>query len=99
MNRIKLDEDIKPLSEFRSKVSQYIEQIHNTKRPLLITQNGKSSAVLLDVSEYENLMDKLDLLQDIQISTKQIEEGKGIPHEEAKNQILNNNTENKNNEN
>jgi len=37
MNRIKLDEDIKPLSEFRAKVSQYIEQIHKTKRPLLIT--------------------------------------------------------------
>ena len=53
MNRIKLDEDIKPLSEFRAKVSQYIEQIHKIKRPLLITQNGKSSAVLLDVAEYD----------------------------------------------
>ncbi len=88
MSRIKLDEDIKPLSEFRAKVSQYIEQIHETKRPLLITQNGKSSAVLLDVAEYEMLLEKLDLLEDIQISTKQIEEGDGISHEKAKKMIL-----------
>ena len=45
MHRIQLDKDIQPLSEFRSKVATYIEQVHNTKRPLLITQNGKSSAV------------------------------------------------------
>lgn len=94
MNRIKLDEDIKPLSEFRAKVSQYIEQIHKTKRPLLITQNGKSSAVLLDVAEYEMILEKLDLLEDIQTSTKQIEEGEGISHEEAKKMILNGTNEN-----
>jgi len=94
MNRIKLDEDIKPLSEFRAKVSQYLEQIHKTKRPLLITQNGKSSAVLLDVAEYEMILEKLDLLEDIHTSTKQIEEGEGITHEEAKKMILNGTNEN-----
>ena len=94
MNRIKLDEDIKPLSEFRAKVSQYIEQIHKTKRPLLITQNGKSSAVLLDVAEYEIILEKLDLLEDIHTSTKQIEEGEGISPEEAKKIILDGTNEN-----
>ena len=89
MQRIQLDKDIKPLSEFRSKVATYLEQVHNTKRPLLITQNGKSSAVLMDVAEYENIIDKIELLQDIQLAKTQIEEGKGISNSDAKRIILN----------
>ncbi len=89
MQRIQLDKDIKPLSEFRSKVTTFMEQVHKTKRPLLITQNGKSSAVLMDVSEYESIIDKLELLQDIQIAKSQIEKGKGIEHSEAKKMIIN----------
>jgi len=88
MQRIQLDKDIKPLSEFRSKVTTFMDQVHKTKRPLLITQNGKSSAVLMDVSEYESIIDKLELLQDIQIAKSQIEEGKGIEHLEAKKLII-----------
>jgi prevent-host-death family protein len=88
MQRIQLDKDIKPLSEFRSKVATYLDHVHNTKRPLLITQNGKSSAVLMDVSEYEALIDRIEVLQDIQIAKSQIEEGKGIFHPEAKKLIL-----------
>jgi len=88
MQRIQLDKDIKPLSEFRSKVATYLDQVHNTKRPLLITQNGKSSAVLMDVSEYEAIIDKIELLQDIQLAKSQVEAGKGISHSEAKKLIL-----------
>ncbi len=88
MHRIQLDKDIKPLSEFRSKVSSFMDQVHKTKRPLLITQKGKSSAVLLNVSEYELLLEKLELLEDIQISKSQLEKGKGISHNQARNDIL-----------
>jgi len=88
MHRIQLDKDIQPLSEFRSKVATYLEHVHNTKRPLLITQNGKSSAVLMDVSEYEAIINKIELLQDIQAAKSQIEEGKGISHSEAKKILL-----------
>jgi len=88
MHRIQLDKDIKTLSEFRSKVATYLEHVHNTKRPLLITQNGKSSAVLMDVSEYEAIINKIELLQDIQAAKSQIEEGQGISHSEAKKILL-----------
>ena len=88
MQRIQLDKDIKPLSEFRSKVTSCMDQVHKTKRPLLITQNGKSSAVLMDVSEYESIIERLELLQDIQIAKSQIQEGKGIKHSEAKKMII-----------
>ena len=88
MKRINLEQDIQPLSEFRAGVSKYLHQVNESKRPLLITQRGKGVAVLLDVSEFEHMQEKLDLLEDIHIAESQIENGEGIPHEEAKARIL-----------
>ncbi len=90
MPRIQLNEDIKPLSEFRSKARAFIERIRKTKRPMVITQRGKSAAVILDVNEYESMVEKIELLQDLQLADKQIKEGKGIEHSEAKKQVLKN---------
>jgi len=84
MFKIKLDQDIQPLSEFRSKVAFYLDKIKKTKRPLIITQNGKSSAILLDVSAYQSLVDKLEVLEDIKLAEGQIAQGIEIPHQEVK---------------
>ncbi len=89
MKNIDLSEDIRSLSEFRANTSSLIEQVKNTRRPLVITQHGKSSAVVMDVREYESLMDKLELLQDIQTAETQIEAGRGISDSDAKKQVLN----------
>jgi antitoxin YefM len=88
MKRIVLDQDIKPLSEFRANAASFIEQVHKTKRPLVITHHGKSAAVLLDVVEYESLLERLELLQDIHTAETQIKEGKGISHDSARKQLL-----------
>jgi prevent-host-death family protein len=90
MPRIQLSEDIKPLSEFRSNARSYIDKVRKTKRPLVVTQRGKSAAVILDVEEYESMLNKIEILQDIQLADKQIKEGKGVEHEDAKKQVLKN---------
>ena len=84
MPRIALDADIHPVSDLRSNFSSLIDQVHNTKRPIVITQHGRSAAVLLDVSEYERMVDKFELINDIETATKQIDEGRGIAHEKAR---------------
>lgn len=84
MPRIQLDNDIQPLSEFRSKVAFYFDKVKKTKRPLVITQNGKSAAILLDVSEYEAMIDKIDVLEDIKLAESQIRNGLGVPHHNVK---------------
>lgn len=88
MKRIVFNKDIRPLTEFRSNAAALIEQVRSTKRPMVITQHGKSSAVILDVEEYEALLEKIELLQEIQIAESQLQEGLGIEHEEAKKQTL-----------
>ena len=84
MNRIQLDKDIQPLSEFRSKVAFYFDKVKKSKRPLIITQNGKSAAILLDVSEYEAMIDKIEVLEDIKLAETQISSGMGISHQDVK---------------
>jgi len=88
MRRIKVDQDIRPMSEFRTGIASFLKQVHDTKRPLIITQHGKGVAVLLDVAEYEAMQEKIELLQDMQTSIAQIENGQGIEHKEAKANLL-----------
>ena len=88
MQRLKIDQDIKPLSEVRIGIANFIKQVHDTKRPVIITQHGKSVAVLLDAHEYEAIQEKLELLTDVQASLNQLENGQGIAHEDAKEKVL-----------
>ena len=88
MQRLKIDQDIRPMSEFRTGIASFLKQIHDTKRPLVITQHGKGVAVLLDVGEYEAMQEKIELLQDIQTSISQLESGAGIDHDAAKADVL-----------
>lgn len=88
MQRLRIDQDIRSMSEFRTGIASFLKQVHDTKRPLIITQHGKGAAVLLDVGEYEAMQEKLELLKDIQVSVGQLENGEGVPHNEAKDLIL-----------
>ena len=88
MQRLKINQDIKPLSEVRTGIANFIKQIHDTKRPVVITQHGKGVAVLLDAQEYEAMQEKLELLTDIQISLNQLENGEGIDHANAKEKVM-----------
>ena len=88
MQRLRIDQDIRPMSEFRTEIASFLKQVHDTKRPLIITQHGKGVAVLLDVKEYEVMQEKIELLQDIQTSISQLESGEGIENNAAKAMVL-----------
>ncbi len=88
MQRLRIDQDIKPLSEVRTGIASYIKQVRDTKRPVVITQHGKGVAVLMDACEYESMQEKIELLTDIQTAIDQIENGAGINHNDAKKMVL-----------
>ncbi len=88
MQRLRINQDIRPMSEFRSGVASFLKQVHDTKRPLVITQHGKGVAVLLDVNEFEVMQDKIELYEDLEKSITQIEAGSGISHDDAKKWVL-----------
>jgi antitoxin YefM len=83
MERIRFDKDVKPISEFRANAPSLIDQVHRTKRPLVITQHGKSAAILLDVQEYEAILERLEILTDISEADEQVKKKKYHSSEKA----------------
>ncbi|EGN74812.1 prevent-host-death family protein [Idiomarina sp. A28L] len=88
MKRMRVDEDIRPLSEFRAGVAKFVKQIHETRRPMVLTQRGRGVAVLVDVQEYEKMQERLEVLEEVYRAEEQIANGAGISHEDAKLRIL-----------
>jgi len=88
MQRLRINEDIRPLSEVRTGISNFIKQIQDTKRPIVITQHGKGVAVLVDANEFEAMQEKMELLMDVQTSLQQVGSGQELEHTEALNHVL-----------
>ncbi len=88
MQRLRINEDIKPLSEVRTGIANFIKQIQDTKRPLVITQHGKGVAVLVDAHEFEAMQEKIELLTDVHTALQQIENEQGVEHKEALKSVL-----------
>lgn len=81
MRKPRLTSDVKPVSEFRANAAKFVQQVRETRRPLVLTQHGKSAAVLLDVEEYERMLETIELLRDVQESERQIEAGEVLDHD------------------
>ncbi len=88
MPKVKIVEDIRPLSEFRASVASFIKKIHETQRPLVLTQRGRSVAVLMDAQKFESMQERLEILEDIYRAEDQLAAGKGVPHQKAKEMLL-----------
>ena len=88
MSKVRIDEDIRPLSEFRAGVASFVKQIQETRRPMVLTQRGRGVAVLVDVHEYEGMQERLELLEEVYKAEEQIAAGDGIAHEDAKERIM-----------
>ena len=88
MSKIKLDEDIRPLSEFRAEVASFVKHIHETRRPMVLTQRGRGVAVLVDVHEFESMQERLEILEEIYRAEEQLAAGGGVPQEEARARVF-----------
>jgi prevent-host-death family protein len=56
-NRLDITQDIQPLTTFRNNSVEFMKQLKETKRPIVLTVNGKPEAVLQDPAEYQRLLD------------------------------------------
>lgn len=84
---ISLVNNIEPLSEFRKKSADFIKRLKKEKQPIVLTQHGKSAAVIMDVSEYERFNRKMEMLEDLLEAKLQVEKGQVYTMDEAKERI------------
>ena len=88
MARVRPTQDIRPLADFRANLAAVVRQVQRTKRPIILTQHGRSAAVLVDAGEYEALVDRAELLEDVREAEAEIAAGKGVSHGRAKVAVL-----------
>jgi len=79
---VSIVEDIKPLEEVEANLRAAIEQLHETGRPIIVTQHGKADVVMLDAADYERQVKTADLAVLLLEAEHDIAEGRTIPVEE-----------------
>ena len=70
-----IQECIKPISYVKTNAADMMNFVNDRKEPLIITQNGESRAVLIDVESYQEMKNAFNLLRIIQASEKSIQNG------------------------
>ncbi len=83
MARLKPSEDLVPVSDFRIRTAEIVARVKKNKRPIILTQRGRSAAVLEDVGEYERREERLELLEAILDGIRAAERGSVVSNSEA----------------
>jgi len=52
-----ITKDIQSLTTFRRSSGNFMKQLKKTKRPVVLTVNGKAAAVVQDAAAYQRLLD------------------------------------------
>ena len=73
---MKLSTQIKPISYLKSHAAQIVKELGESRQPLVITQNGEATMVVIDVKSYEERENTLALLKLLAIGNGQIEQGR-----------------------
>lgn len=83
MKNISVANDIVPIAEFKTGISKWFKNLRTSGHPLIITQNGKPSGVLLSPSDYDELVYRKSFLDSVERGLADIDAGKAIRSEEV----------------
>ena len=74
--------DIQSLTAFRRASGGFMRQLRKTKRPLVLTVNGKAAAVVQDAAAYQRLLDiaaRADAEEGVRQGLEDVKQGKTRP--------------------
>jgi prevent-host-death family protein len=58
-----IGKDIHSLTDFKRRTSELVQQLHKTKRPIVLTVNGRPEVVVQEANAYQQLLDRLEALE------------------------------------
>ena len=79
MKALKLSEDLKPLSDLKSRAGDVVRQVEETGRPVVITRHGRGVAVVMSLETFESyraLEERLELLRAVQAAEEDVAAGR-----------------------
>ena len=83
---INLSEDIHPLTDFKRNTSDFMGRMKRTRRPVVLTVNGKAELVVQDAASYQQILERLErfvAVEAIRIGIVAAEEGRVKPARQA----------------
>ena len=60
---MKAAEDIRPVSYLKARTAHLLDQVNDTRRPVIITQSGTARAILQDPESYEQTRRAIGILK------------------------------------
>ena len=57
--------NIRPLTDFRNHIKDYIKELRTNKNPIILTQHGKSAAVLIDPDKFQEIQDQIEFMRKV----------------------------------
>jgi prevent-host-death family protein len=78
--------DVHTMTTFRRNLGQFMKHLKKTKRPLILTINGKAEAVVQDAEAYQRLLDiaaQADATEGIRQGLEDVRKGRVRPAREA----------------
>ncbi len=78
-----LIEDIQPVTYLKGNAAHLLQQVNETRRPVIITQNGLARAVLQDPASYESMRNTIALLKLMVQGEEDIRAGRLIEQDEV----------------
>jgi len=79
-------EEIHALSHFQRNTKAFIRRLKKTRRPAVLTVNGRAEMVVLDAVSYQDLLERLDrleALEGIRRGLESMKRGEGRPAREV----------------
>jgi prevent-host-death family protein len=81
-----LKKDIQAMTTFRRNPAKFMKHLKKTKKPLILTVNGKAEAVVQDAEAYQHLLDiaaQADVLEGIRQGLEDVKKGRVRPARKA----------------
>jgi prevent-host-death family protein len=83
---VDITKDIQPLTAFRNNSVKMMRQLKRTKRPVILTVNGKVEAVVQDAAAYQELLDiaaTADAREGVRQGLEDVKKGRTRPAREV----------------
>jgi len=68
--------DIKSVTYLKSRAADLLKQVNESRRPVVITQNGEPRGVLQDPKSYENMRNAIGILKLLSQGEEDIKNGR-----------------------
>jgi len=79
--------NITPLTDFRNNIKKYLEEISIHKKPIILTQHGKSAAVIMDAEKYQEMQDQIEFMRKVILGLEDYREGRIVLADDVFNEI------------